>query len=101
MGGNHLVAVVGVLRREASNRHLPSGKSFLVHPKRPPLDPPLIWYGTVVRFTGTVGTVGTVGKRTKRTLSSVPTVPYHMYQPYRTKKTKPTSRTYQTCLDLT
>ena len=67
---------------------------ILVHPKRPPLDPPLIWYGTVVRFIGTVGTVGTVGKRTKCALLSVPTVPtvpyqaYKAYQPYRTKRTK-------------
>ena len=34
-------------------------KVVLVHPKRPPLTPPLIWYGTVVRFTGTVGMVRT------------------------------------------
>ena len=70
----------------------------LVHPKRPPLTPPLIWYGTVVRFIGTVGTVGTLLQRTKRTLLSVPTVPtvpyqaYKAYQPYRTKRTKRTKR---------
>ena len=61
--------------------------------------PPLIWYGTVVRFTGTVGTVGTVGKRTKRTLLNVPSVPtqniyqaYQAHQAYRTKRTKRTKR---------
>ena len=65
------------------------------YPKRSPLDPPLIWYGTVVRF---IGTVGTVGKRTKCALLSVPTVPtvpyqaYKAYQPYRTKRTKRTKR---------
>ena len=51
------------------------------------MTPPLIWYGTVVRFIGTVGKVGTVGKRTKRTLLSVPTVP--------TNRTNRTNRTYQ------
>ena len=58
------------------------------------MTPPLIWYGTVVRFIGTVGKVGTVGKRTKRTLLSVPTVPTNRtnrinqpYQPYVPGKT--------------
>ena len=66
-------------------------KVVLVHPKCPPLDPPLIWYGTVVRFIGTV-------QAYQQTVPTVPSIPTngtnrtnnrtyqgkHISQPYRT-----------------